>query len=137
MFKQFERTSVRSDDRSTQQNNDQRPRFGIGHIGLGVRDVNASVDFYEKAGMRLVVNMGRAAILELRGGTHLIVQQNDGPPDSLDVIVDDIDDTHAVLSALGAEPSAIERGSPHDRFVATDPSGNVLVVNSNHAIGVV
>lgn len=54
---------------------------------------------------------------------------------SLDLIVDDVDETHAVLDAAGATPSSIERGSPHDRFTATDPEGNVLVVNSNHAIG--
>ncbi len=115
---------------------DRRPRFGIGHIGLPVSDASRSADFYNKAGMRLVVNMGRAAILELRGGTHLIVSQGgNAGQGSLDVIVDDIDEIHAVLTELGANPGRIERGSPHDRFTATDPDGNLLVVNSNHAMG--
>ncbi len=115
---------------------DQRPRFGIGHIGLPVSDASRSADFYTKAGMRLVVNMGRAAILELRGGTHLIVSQGgDAGQGSLDVIVDDIDETHAVLSELGAKPSRIRRGNPHDSFSATDPDGNLLSVHSNHAMG--
>lgn len=114
---------------------DQRPRFGIGHISLGVSDVDRSARFYETIGMRLIVNMGRAAILELRGGTHLIVAKRDGERGSLDLIVDDIDDTHAVMVDAEANPGRIERGSPHDRFTATDPDGNVLIVNSNHAMG--
>ena len=116
---------------------DERPRFAIGHISLGVRDLDRALAFYTEIGMRPVVNMGHAAILELRGGTHVIIHQSDGQPGSLDLIVDDIDDTHATLSAAGAEPSSIERGFPHDRFVATDLEGNTLVVASNHAVGVV
>ncbi len=56
---------------------------------------------------------------------------------NLDFIVDDIDETPVVLEAEGASPSAIRRGNPHDSFIASDPEGNKLVVNSNHAIGVV
>ncbi len=98
-------------------------------------DVGALTDFYTTIGLRLVVNMGRAAILELRGGTHLIVQSGAPQRTTLDLIVDDIDDTRRVLQAAGANPSIITRGNPHDRFTATDPEGNILVVNSNHAIG--
>lgn len=114
---------------------DPRPRFGIGHIAITVSDVEALTDFYTAIGLRLVVNMGRAAILELRGGTHLIVQSGTPQRTTLDFIVDDIDDTRRVLQAAGADPSVITRGNPHDRFNATDPEGNILVVNSNHAIG--
>jgi hypothetical protein len=83
------------------------------------------------------VNMARMSIVELRGGTHLIIQSGEAGVASLDVIVDDIDETRAVLEAQGASPSPIQRGNPHDRFSATDPEGNTLIVNSNHAIGVV
>ena len=102
---------------------------------LGVRNVDESADFYTTVGMRPIVNMGQAAILELRGGTHLIIREASSAPESLDLIVDDIDATHAVLAAAGASPSSIQRGNPHDRFTATDPSGNLLVINSNHAMG--
>lgn len=114
---------------------DQRPRFGIGHIAFPATNVSELVDFYTTIGMRLVVNMGRAAILELRGGTHLILQQSSDANGTLDLIVDDIDDTRATLEAAGGNPSSITRGHPHDRFTATDPQGNTLLVNSNHAIG--
>lgn len=114
---------------------DQRPRFGIGHIGFPAADVDRLTDFYTDIGFRLVVNMGRASILELRGGTHIILQPGEPGTGTLDLIVDDIDETRAVLDAAGANPSPIKRGNPHDRFTATDPEGNTLTVNSNHAIG--
>lgn len=114
---------------------DERPRFGIGHVSIPVADVDSLTDFYTAIGMRLVVNMGRMSILELRGGTHLILSLGEPAPSTLDLIVDDIDETREILEAAGADPTAIQRGNPHDRFVATDPEGNSLVVASNHAIG--
>lgn len=114
---------------------DPRPRFGIGHLSLPADDVATMTDFYTRIGMRLVVDMGRASILELRGGTHVILRPGETGTGSLDLIVDDIDETRSILTAAGADPSPIERGNPHDRFTATDPEGNLLIVNSNHAIG--
>ncbi len=120
----------------TDTGTDVRPRFGIGHVILTARDVAALTDFYVQIGMRLVVNMGRAAIVELRGGTHLVIRSgDDASAAALDLIVDDIDETRRVLAAAGAQTGPITRGSPHDQFVATDPEGNTLIVNSNHAIG--
>ena len=116
---------------------DRRPRFGIGHVAITATDVDTMTGFYTAIGMRLVVNMGSMSIVELRGGTHLIIQSGEPGAASLDLIVDDIDETRTVLEAQGASPSVIQRGNPHDRFVATDPEGNTLVVNSNHAIGAV
>ncbi len=116
-------------------NDDPRPRFGIGHMSFPATNVDELVDFYTTIGMRLVVNMGRAAILELRGGTHLILQESSQANGTLDVIVDDIDETRDLLEAAGADPGSIRRGNPHDSFVATDPQGNTLMVHSNHAIG--
>jgi catechol 2,3-dioxygenase-like lactoylglutathione lyase family enzyme len=100
-------------------------------------DVDGLTDFYTAIGMRLVVKMGRASILELRGGTHLIIQSGEAGAAHLDLIVDDIDDTRAVLQAAGTAPTAIQRGNPHDRFNVADPEGNMLAINSNHATGVV
>ncbi len=114
---------------------ENRPRFGIGHVSMTATDIDRLAAFYEEIGMRLVVNMGRMAILELRGGTHLILGSGDAGTATLDLIVDDIDGTRAILEDAGADPSPIQRGNPHDRFTATDPEGNTLVVNSNHAVG--
>ena len=114
---------------------DQLPRFGIGHVSMTATDIDLLADFYERIGMRLVVNMGRMAILELRGGTHVVLASGDAGAATLDLIVDDIDGTRAILEVAGADPGPIQRGNPHDRFIATDPEGNTLVVNSNHAVG--
>ena len=100
-------------------------------------DVEHVTNFYTAIGMRLVVNMGRMSIVELRGGTHIIIHSGEPGVSNLDLIVGDIDETRELLEAEGASPSAIQRGNPHDRFTATDPEGNTLVVNSDHSIGIV
>jgi catechol 2,3-dioxygenase-like lactoylglutathione lyase family enzyme len=137
-------SSVQTQDRSAPeqqpeyeraQEQDARPRFGIGHVSIPAVDIDRMAEFYTTIGMRLIVNMGRAAIIELRGGTHIVLHRGEPGTSTLDLIVDDVDETRAVLEAAGASPGPIERGSPHDRFVATDPEGNRLVVNSNHAMG--
>ena len=115
--------------------NREVPRFAIGHVSLDVLDVQRSLAFYERIGMRSVVDMGSMGIIELRGGTHIILRKADHASGTLDLIVDDIDETYALLAEAGARPGDISRGFPHDRFVATDSEGNRLVVNSTHAIG--
>ena len=111
------------------------PRFAIGHVGLSATDVDTLTNFYVEIGMRPVVNMGRMAIVELLGGTHLIISSGTAGNQKLDLIVDDVDETHAVLNAAGGRPTEIRRGSPHSTFVATDPEGNQLTIHSTHAIG--
>lgn len=115
---------------------DQRPRVAIGHIGLSANDVQSLAAFYSNLGTRLVLSSPGMAIVELRGGTHIVVQAGGHRPGrSLDLMVDDIDDLHRDLQAAGAEPTQIVRGNPHDRFTAVDPEGNRLHLSSSHAMG--
>ena len=114
---------------------DIRPRFALGHMSVSAANTDGLADFYTAIGMRQVVKMGRMAIVELRGGTHIVFHAGESGVSSLDLMVDDIDETHALLKAHGATPSAIKRGNPHDSFTATDPEGNGLVVHSSHAMG--
>ena len=123
--------------RSEARDQPERPRFAIGHVGLSAADVETLTEFYVEIGMRPVVNMGRMAIVELLGGTHLIVSSGPAGGQQLDLIVDDIDETHAILDSAGGSPTEIRRGSPHSTFVATDPEGNQLTIHSTHAIGAV
>ena len=96
--------------------------------------------FWRDLGMRQVhVNDG-IAILELRGGTHLILLPAEGDAPSaapLDLMVDDLAGTHARWSARGLRVSPIEHGRIHDTFTLTDPENHVVTVNSSHVVGVV
>ena len=116
---------------------DPRPRFSICHVALTAEDPDRLGDFYASTGMRLVAKMGRMAILELRGGTHLVVHRGQPGQTRLDLMVDDLDETHTLFDQLGANPTPIVPGSPHDTFTATDPEGNHLLIESSHATGAV
>ena len=119
---------------------DPRPAVAIGHIGPHpVTDLDAAVRFFEQLGTRTVAVMSHMAILELRGGTHLIVRRVDrvepGASAVFDLMVDDIDATHAALDAAGLRPTSVERGGIHSSFTVTDPSGTVVPITSSHAMG--
>lgn len=114
---------------------DPRPRFSVCHVLLTAQDPDRLGDFYASAGMRLVAKMERMAILELRGGTHLVVHRGEPGDAQLDLMVDNLAETHTLFDELGANPTPIVRGSPHDTFTATDPEGNALLIESSHATG--
>lgn len=117
---------------------DDRPATWVGHVQVTADDIAVSADFYISLGMREVARNDQVAVLELRGGTHLVVVE--GPPAEsagFDLMVDNLDAVHADWIALGYEPGEIERGRIHDRFVVHDPSGTAVTVNSSHVIGAV
>lgn len=117
------------------KNSSGPPRFAIGHVPLAGQDIQALAAFYTEIGMRLVVDLGHMAIIELRGGTHIILQSGPTGQGSLDLMVDKIDETREIFIAVGAAVTDISRGTPHDRFDTVDPEGNKLVVWSSHAVG--
>ena len=111
----------------------------IGHASLAVSDLGRSVQWWTGIGMREIEVNEHVAVLELRGGTHLVLipgapQTGDAP---FDLMVDDLDATHEAWSALGVDVSEISRGRIHNAFTATDPDGYVVTVNSSHVVGVV
>jgi len=116
---------------------DPRPRFSICHVQLTASDPNLLGDFYADIGMRRVARMAKMSILELRGGTHLVVFGGDPGVTKLDLMVDDLDDIHALLGEMNAHPSPIRPGSPHDTFTVNDPEGNELLIESSHVTGAV
>lgn len=116
---------------------DELPRFAIGHLSMAAGDVVALTQFYGRIGMRVVVESPGFAILELRGGTHLILQPGPAGAGELDLMVDDIDAARDAFLAEGVKVTRIMRGNPHDRFKVTDPEGNRLHVSSSHAMGLV
>ena len=119
---------------------DARPPLWSGHIFVPARDLAASSRFYEAIGMRPVFVSEEIAVLELRGGTHLIIRptiEAAGGPAGFDLMVEDIAATHESWRAAGLSVSRLEHARIHDSFTVTDPSGNTIVVNNSHVIGVV
>ena len=121
---------------------DERPVFAIGHMSMDVDDVAEAYAFFAKYGMRGILERPAFAILELRGGTHLILSQAEtsvepGQRAPFDLMVDDVDAVHARFVAEGVAATAIKRGNIHDSFSVTGPSGYTIPFNSSHVAGVV
>ncbi len=112
-----------------------RPLIWIGHVELKTQSIKQAEQFYVGLGLRLIISSDDFLILELRGGTHLILSedQNAEPADAgFDFMVEDIDGAHATYTKLGCTISELSRGKIHDSFELTDPSGNKIKVNSTH-----
>ncbi len=114
---------------------DERPPIWIGHVSMATPCVAESHRFMLKLGLRPIVNGDDFAVLELRGGTHLVLlhsgdEQKGRAP--FDLMVEDIGATHERLTALGLDPSPIETGRIHRSFTVNDPSGQGVLFNSSH-----
>jgi hypothetical protein len=119
---------------------DPRPPVAIGHVRLPVKDVGAAARWLETVGLRPIVTRDELAVLELRGGTHVVVRQSEGPPAPgtaapFDLMVDDVDAAHRDYAEKGLAPSPISRGRIHDSFTIPGPDGWAFTINSSHASG--
>jgi catechol 2,3-dioxygenase-like lactoylglutathione lyase family enzyme len=119
-----------------------RPAVAIGHVVLRVADISRSAEFYRELGLRSIVERKELAILELRGGTHLLLFKARGKPRrgairSFDFMVDSAQKLHEELAARGVSTSEIreDRLSGHSMFEITDPDGHVITVLSDHTEG--
>jgi catechol 2,3-dioxygenase-like lactoylglutathione lyase family enzyme len=115
----------------------ERPPVWIGHAALTVSDLGRSTQWWTGIGMREVERNEHVVVLELRGGTHLVLLP--GTPNTggapFDLMVDDLDATHEAWTDLGVDVSEISRGRIHNSFTATDPDGYVVTVNNSHVVG--
>jgi catechol 2,3-dioxygenase-like lactoylglutathione lyase family enzyme len=118
---------------------EERPPVWIGHAVLTVADLDASTTFWGAVGMRVVETNSQVTVLELRGGTHLVLVPGSPTPGAapFDLMVEDLEATHTAWSAAGLEPSPIVQGRIHNAFVARDPNGYEVTVNSSHVVGAV
>ena len=119
---------------------DQRLPVAVGHVRLNVSDVGAAARWLETVGLRPIVTRDELAVLELRGGTHVVVRQVEQAPEPgtgapFDLMVDDVDATHRDYAEKGLSPSPIRRGRIHDSFDLAGPDGWAFTVNSSHASG--
>lgn len=116
--------------------NDPRPDIAIGHVRLSVGNVADTTDFFVKLGIRTIVEHEDFAVLELRGGTHLVLRAWEAPetgPVAFDIMVDDIDAAYAQLKGYRMEVTDISRGRIHDSFDVHTPDRRALTMTSSHA----
>ncbi len=112
--------------------------MAVGHVFFAATDVAEAARWFESVGLRLIVSDDDYAVLELRGGTHLVVSRaarapRGGGEAPFDLMVDDIDAARSEYSAQGLKPSRIRRGSIHDEFSLVGPDGYRVTVLSSHA----
>ena len=119
---------------------DVRPGIWVGHVSIAADDVAASSRFYVGLGMRHVHSTDDVSVLELAGGTHLVILGRDatdgvGLAPSVDLMVDDVDAAREAW--LAHDPTEIVRGPVHRTFEMHDPAGNHVAVHDSHVVGAV
>ncbi len=116
---------------------DPRPPVWVGHVALGSTNVTKTGDYLVKLGLRPIVSRDDVAVLELRGGTHVVVLPADQPPAAgaqapFDLMFEDVDAIWKQCQELGFAPSEIQEGSIHRSFTIVEPGGHAITVNSTH-----
>jgi catechol-2,3-dioxygenase len=132
------------------------PAAAFGHFVIKVSDVGISYQFYAKLGLRPFGIFPDVAIIELRGGTHILLfSKNDESPlspssshlgqrgafldERLDLMIDgksrnDLELYRASLieRGLSVESIAQDQFFGHDYFQLNDPDGNGITVYTSH-----
>jgi len=118
---------------------ESRPSVWVGHVMLETDRLAETEQFMCQIGMRPLVRRSEVAILEMRGGTHLVliakpeIVTGEAP---FDLMVEDLQASHENFNALGLDPSPIEKVSyDHERFTLREPAGNIICFFSNHVAG--
>ncbi len=132
------------------------PSAAIGHVILNVKDVDTSYDFYQKLGLRPWGRFPNAAIVELLGGTHVLLIDKSRPdiekwPESLvgqmrkhwsehiDLMIrgrshEDLAAFREKIVANGIAAGEIKVEEPygHRVFCVRDPDGHDITIYTSH-----
>lgn len=113
------------------------PQLAIGHMSLESASVPKTVGLFDDLGARVILSREAFAIVELRGGTHVVIRAVDGEPrtPSFDLMVDDVPALRDGLERQGYRPSEIRRGGVHQSFQVEEPGGATLTFTSSHVMG--
>ena len=118
---------------------DLRPPVWVGHVVLETDRLEETAQFMRNIGLRPIVQRPDVAVLELRGGTHLVLVAKPevvAGEASFDLMVEDLHTTHRHFIGLGLAPTPIETVSDnHERFRVREPAGNIISFFSNHVSG--
>lgn len=133
------------------------PAAALGHFVMKVQNVEASYDFYTGLGLRAFGTFPGMAIVEMRGGTHLLLFQKDDDQagslqnshngqrpgfssEKIDLMIAgrtkaDLERYRIGLIDKGYSPTAIADGQlyGHHFFSMQDPDGNGISFYTNHS----
>jgi catechol 2,3-dioxygenase-like lactoylglutathione lyase family enzyme len=117
-----------------------RPPVAVGHVSLRVSEVAPATEYFVRLGLRHIHQTETIAVLELRGGTHLVLRPAEEPivPGTkapFDLMVDNIVAARQEYTEINLNPSEIETGAVHRWFTLTGPDGYEITVTSSHTSG--
>ena len=136
--------------------NTNLPAAAFGHFIMKVNDIDISYQFYIKLGLRPCGIFPDLAIIELRGGTHILFfNKNDELPFSLssshlgqrggvfnerlDLMIDgktrsdlELYRTALIEKGLSVDAIAQDQFFGHDYFQLVDPDGSGITVYTSH-----
>jgi catechol 2,3-dioxygenase-like lactoylglutathione lyase family enzyme len=135
---------------------DNLPAATLGHFVMKVSDINISYQFYEKLGLRPVGIFPDVAVIELRGGTHILLfnkndefpflinsshlgQRGDFSTERLHLMIDgksrsdlDLYRTSLLEKGLSVDEIAQDQFFGHNYFRLSDPDGNGITFYTSH-----
>ena len=130
-----------------------RSDLAPGHIVVPVKNLNSSLNFYRAIGLPEGELEDDLALLELRGGTHVLLVQENGryanqyessrygqrEPETFDLMIrgktrETLEEYRNGIVAAGIEASEIpdELLYGHCYFSMTDPDGHRITVYTSH-----
>ena len=136
--------------------NNNLPAAAFGHFIMKVNDIDISYQFYTKLGLRPFGIFPDLAIIELRGGTHILLfnkndeaayllsdshlgQRSASFNERLDLMIEgksksDLQSyrTTLVEKGLPVDEIAQDQFFGHDYFQLVDPDGNGITVYTSH-----
>ncbi len=107
----------------------------MGHLLVTTPNLDETLAFFSAVRARTVFQSERMTILEIRGGTHLVLRPGEAGDPSFDLMVDDVEEVRAELAEQGFEVTALERGGVHTSFSVTDGAGLRHRITSSHVVG--
>ncbi len=116
--------------------NPDRPLAAAGHLFLPANGARQAAERLVSVGVRKIVIQEAFAVLELRGGTHIVVREGDGEDiktASFDLMYDDIEAAQTLFRDKGFKVSDIKPGRSHQSFTAPAPEGYRIQVLDSHA----
>ena len=118
--------------------------ISVGHVLVLTRNAAKGVEFYRRLGLDVVGELKDLTIIELRGGTHILLSEFDleqdvAPQKNIDLMIDsnlraDLEAYRAALVENGIEagPISAEPRFGHYYFSVQDSDGNQLLFSTSH-----